>query len=86
MSVEPDGRSPVELRHDDLRLEDVRGRDHGHDEDEGADVADLLREDPLAAEPRTHRVVLSRNMTSRAENIKMSKLKYICANTYVPKR
>ena len=41
MNVEPGGGAPVELRGDDLRLEDVRGGDHGDDEDEGADVADL---------------------------------------------
>ena len=56
VDVEPHRRSPEELRGDDLRLEDVRGGDHGDDEDEGADVADLLREDALAPEPRRHRV------------------------------
>ena len=55
VNVEPDWRPPEELRRDDLRLEDVRRRDHRHHEDEGADVADLLREDALAPEPRRHR-------------------------------
>ena len=41
VEVEPDWRPPEELRRDDLRLEDVRRRDHRHHEDEGADVADL---------------------------------------------
>ena len=56
MKVEPHGRAPVELRGDDVGLEDEGGGDHGDDEDEGADVADLLREDALAPEPRRHRV------------------------------
>ena len=62
VEVEPDWGPPEELRRDDLRLEDVRRRDHRHHEDEGADVADLLREDPLPPEPRSHLVslVLSR--------------------------
>ena len=58
VSVEPHWGSPAQLRCDDLRLVDVRGGDHRDDEDEGADVADLLREDALAPEPRRHRVQL----------------------------
>ena len=56
VKVEPHGRAPVEFRGDDVGLEDEGGGDHGDDEDEGADVADLLREDALAPEPRRHRV------------------------------